>query len=382
MYRRDREMIGRGVGGPLPRLPGPATVPLRTMEPALFYARRSLSYSDSDLSRLNTLLNLSENPQGNAANEPYASALKRQCLSQNSLRDGFDGSFRNGRGSIHSYASSVWEQRRLVNDRSPVSHTRRLLRDLQRSRSLGSPGHMQRGDGLSGRGGGKPSPKKGREEKNREDEEEDQTSEVPFIMIQTELTLEARRLLVAQALAVDLEQDGKEEHKQRVSSLQRELNSGVGCWESLCTERDPFVLSGLMWSWLEQLKEPVITRKDVQALEKKLLEPTIVLSTLDKGPQQTLTCILDCAAQVMTTPEDVESAFLNRTIKAFTKMKAGESEEEKTVYKTMREILASVLNEMRMKFLEEPETTDPFLYSSLPSYIQPTERNSQNAIKA
>lgn len=40
--------------------------------------------------------------------------------------------------------------------------------------------------------------------------------------------------------------------------LQAELNQGGG-WERLCMERDPFILTGLMWSWLEQLKEPVIS---------------------------------------------------------------------------------------------------------------------------
>lgn len=31
-------------------------------------------------------------------------------------------------------------------------------------------------------------------------------------------------------------------------------------------ERDPFILTGLMWSWLEQLKEPVISVQQAKEL--------------------------------------------------------------------------------------------------------------------
>lgn len=55
--------------------------------------------------------------------------------------------------------------------------------------------------------------------------------------------------------------------------LQSELNMG-GAWERLCTlEKDPFVLSGLMWTWLEQLKEPVISVRDVQKLDLNDSDP-------------------------------------------------------------------------------------------------------------
>lgn len=47
--------------------------------------------------------------------------------------------------------------------------------------------------------------------------------------------------------------------------MQAELNQGGG-WERLCMERDPFILTGLMWSWLEQLKEPVISVQQAKDL--------------------------------------------------------------------------------------------------------------------
>ena len=51
-------------------------------------------------------------------------------------------------------------------------------------------------------------------------EEQSEKSEVPFITLQSELSLDARRLLVAQALAVDLFLDGEKEHKNKVLAWQ------------------------------------------------------------------------------------------------------------------------------------------------------------------
>lgn len=46
--------------------------------------------------------------------------------------------------------------------------------------------------------------------------------------------------------------------------------------------------------------------------------PFTLLVTSSKAPKETLTCILDCMAHMLTIPEEVENAFLDRTIKAFT----------------------------------------------------------------
>lgn len=61
-----------------------------------------------------------------------------------------------------------------------------------------------------------------------------------------------------------------------------ELNSREGAWERLSRERDPLVLSSLMWSWLEQLKEPVISREDIKALSEKKVDAHNSLDSLEK----------------------------------------------------------------------------------------------------
>lgn len=63
--------------------------------------------------------------------------------------------------------------------------------------------------------------------------------------------------------------------------MQAELNQGGG-WERLCMERDPFVLTGLMWAWLEQLKEPVISIQEAKALNTYNTDAQSVLNTLDQ----------------------------------------------------------------------------------------------------
>lgn len=62
--------------------------------------------------------------------------------------------------------------------------------------------------------------------------------------------------------------------------VQAELNQG-SAWERLCTERDPFILTGIMWAWLEQLKEPIISIHDAKTLNPDINAKT-ALSTLSQ----------------------------------------------------------------------------------------------------
>ncbi|KAJ0069717.1 hypothetical protein NL108_012355, partial [Boleophthalmus pectinirostris] len=50
---------------------------------------------------------------------------------------------------------------------------------------------------------------------------------------------------------------------QRSSLLQEELNSSECGWALLVTECDPHVLSCLLWTWLEKLRDPVLNADDI-----------------------------------------------------------------------------------------------------------------------
>lgn len=224
-----RYIMAGGVAVIQPRLPGLPVNPMDVSQP-LHYVRKSLSYSDSDLQRLADTLNLSGNPlavlasltqansKGKDASHPI---LPQQCNT-------------NPHGTLKELAtygscSNIWELKTIKdqNEGCALLNTRRQS-VLQRSKSLGVSDHSDKrsifatilawrtetiiDDGHGGTLNGKLNHSK--------DTEDERLSEVPFITIQSELSLEARRLLVAQSLAVDLSQEGKEDHMQKVASWQ------------------------------------------------------------------------------------------------------------------------------------------------------------------
>ncbi|XP_068598760.1 protein tyrosine phosphatase domain-containing protein 1 [Brachionichthys hirsutus] len=170
---------------------------------------------------------------------------------------------------------------------------------------------------------------------------------------QPELTPESRRLLVARALAMGLTDN---DLSAKVSLWQTELNSREGTWERLCLERDPLVLSGLMWSWLEQLKDPVISSEDIKALCEKNVNPQNALDSLEKGHRLTLLCVLDCAAHLLPAAEDVEAGFLNQTIKAFTRIDLA-SEDNESLHAALKAILTPIFHKLLDKAAEENQSS-------------------------
>ncbi|XP_025840172.2 protein tyrosine phosphatase domain-containing protein 1 isoform X1 [Vulpes vulpes] len=169
----------------------------------------------------------------------------------------------------------------------------------------------------------------------------------PNTALQSELSVEARRILAAKALASLNECAEKEEVKRKVEMWQKELNSRDGAWERICSERDPFVLCSLMWSWVEQLKEPVITKEDVDTLVASRADAAEALFLLEKGQHQTILCVLHCVVSLQAVPADVEEAILARAIKAFTKQVDFDSENGPVVYDTLKKIFKHTLEENR-----------------------------------
>ncbi|KAM7040962.1 LOW QUALITY PROTEIN: protein tyrosine phosphatase domain-containing protein 1 [Acridotheres tristis] len=177
---------------------------------------------------------------------------------------------------------------------------------------------------------------------------------IPHIVLQSELSLEARRVLAAKALADINEFLGEDEVKQKVEMWQKELNSRDGAWDKICTERDPFILCSLMWSWIEQLKEPIISKDDIDMLAKNCTESQDALHLLRKEQCQTILCILHCVVNLQVLPADVEEALLHRAIKAFTKTSFN-SENGPYVYNTLKTVFKQALEEKRKRIKEGPE---------------------------
>ncbi|XP_042346960.1 protein tyrosine phosphatase domain-containing protein 1 [Plectropomus leopardus] len=347
------EEMGPEMFSKQPRLPGTPTLPRHFNEPPIFYHRKSLSYSESDLRRLGSQLNLLTQPLSTVTqSNAELSITPTKAAVTGTQSQSFHSNVSDvSQGSL----GSLWQVKN-VEIQKDVSILLKKVKQktIKRSESVGNREPTKQGSMLS----------RWKAEQREElvmngmkpqvrEEEQSEKSEVPFITLQSELSLEARRLLVAQSLAVDLFLDGEEEHKSKVLSWQAELNLGGG-WERLCMERDPFILTGLMWAWLEQLKEPVISIQEAKALNPNTDAQT-VLNTLDQASKQTLTCILDCMAHMLMIPQEVENAFLNRTIKAFTWMK-NDPEDGSKVYESMTAVLRGVLEDMRNEVLVKDET--------------------------
>ncbi|XP_034962187.2 protein tyrosine phosphatase domain-containing protein 1 isoform X4 [Zootoca vivipara] len=175
---------------------------------------------------------------------------------------------------------------------------------------------------------------------------------IPHIVVQSELSLEARRTLAAKALANVNEFIGAEEIEQKVEMWQKELNSQNGAWDRICGETDPFILSSLMWSWIEQLKEPLLTKNDVDVLAKNNVDPQEALKLLDKGKYHTILCILNCVVQLETIPTYVEDLLLDRAIKAFTKA----SSDSEGGLDILKNIFKQILEHQRQYSKDQTET--------------------------
>lgn len=58
--------------------------------------------------------------------------------------------------------------------------------------------------------------------------------------------------------------------------------------------------------------------------------------------KQTLACVLDCMAHMLEIPEEVEAAFLRRTIKAFTWVKKKNSNRSYFIYSYIKILFAII----------------------------------------
>nr|XP_023671787.1 protein tyrosine phosphatase domain-containing protein 1-like isoform X1 [Paramormyrops kingsleyae] len=118
---------------------------------------------------------------------------------------------------------------------------------------------------------------------------------------------------VAMAMA---EQDPPGDATLRKSAaLQKELNGNECGWAALATEMDPGVLSCLLWTWLEKLREPVLDGKDVDQLNNS----PHGLKKLHKCQDQTICCLLRCISQVTCLCPQLEDSILRRLVRALTR---------------------------------------------------------------
>ncbi|KAM8892312.1 protein tyrosine phosphatase domain-containing protein 1 isoform 2-T2 [Spinachia spinachia] len=107
---------------------------------------------------------------------------------------------------------------------------------------------------------------------------------------------------------------------QRSDLLQEELNSSDCGWALLVTESDPQVLSCLLWTWLERLREPVLSAEDVTRLSCRA-NTRKSLSLLNKPQRHTIYSLLSCVSTVTSLCPHREDAVLQRLARALTRVR-------------------------------------------------------------
>uniref|UniRef100_A0A8C3WZ53 Protein tyrosine phosphatase domain-containing protein 1 n=1 Tax=Catagonus wagneri TaxID=51154 RepID=A0A8C3WZ53_9CETA len=356
--------------------------------------KRRLSYSDSDLKRAESLLEQGRTPwtvpaQGLLCHNSRQQKPITPCYSPQSPQLDLN------KETLIRSPFSFWNQAKfgglegLKDGRSSGFHRTNVPKEVQRSRtfSSGVPGSYSPGGPVSPsladsprepnsshqqvshcgcethRGCGSDSAVKDGEtchhpvdcgSSPKAGNSKDLSEVTPHMALQSELSAEARRVLAAKALANLNEFAEKEEVKRKVEMWQKELNSRDGAWERICGERDPFILCSLMWSWVEQLKEPVLTKEDVDMLVDRCADAAEALFLLEKGRQQTVLCVLHCIVSLQTIPAEVEEAVLAHAIKAFTKVNF-DSENGPIVYSTLKKIFKNTLEEKRKMTKDGPK---------------------------
>ncbi|XP_073435394.1 protein tyrosine phosphatase domain-containing protein 1-like [Dendrobates tinctorius] len=128
--------------------------------------------------------------------------------------------------------------------------------------------------------------------------------------------------------------------KQRVDYLQNIVNE-EGAWAEVSTESDPKILSTLLWDWLQQLSEPVMSQNDVNVFCNGNWRQN--LKKLSRCQGETLCCLLQCVSKLSSLPVVLEDLVLLRLLKALTQ----QPPDTPNLSATVLFQLHSIVNEIR-----------------------------------
>nr|CAB3265274.1 protein tyrosine phosphatase domain-containing protein 1-like [Phallusia mammillata] len=116
---------------------------------------------------------------------------------------------------------------------------------------------------------------------------------------------------------------------EKIYTQQVAINNHINAWQELADLNDPYVLSSLMWSWLEHLEEPILADSDVRQIldifnrenspDKAATERFLrALESIERGPCCTFRCILDCMCSFPPMTGNGLVSVAQRTVTALT----------------------------------------------------------------
>ncbi|XP_069835855.1 protein tyrosine phosphatase domain-containing protein 1-like [Dendropsophus ebraccatus] len=127
--------------------------------------------------------------------------------------------------------------------------------------------------------------------------------------------------------------------KQRVNDLQKLVNE-EGAWAEVSTESNPKILSILLWDWLQQLSEPVLSQNDVNSFCDGYWRHN--LKKLSRSQGEILCCLLQCVSKLPSLPSALEELVLSRLVKALTKQPQDTPHVSPTILLQLRSIVHEI----------------------------------------
>ncbi|GBN49532.1 Protein tyrosine phosphatase domain-containing protein 1 [Araneus ventricosus] len=109
----------------------------------------------------------------------------------------------------------------------------------------------------------------------------------------------------------------------RLRKYQRLLNSRATAWEKVAKEVDPLMLSALLWSWLDLLREPVLNRNDLSVIVIRAEKPWDILKKLDNGTRYTTEYLVRFIARLQPKSTVVRNDLLKRLVASLTHQALG-----------------------------------------------------------
>ncbi|RXG70528.1 Protein tyrosine phosphatase domain-containing protein 1 [Armadillidium vulgare] len=108
------------------------------------------------------------------------------------------------------------------------------------------------------------------------------------------------------------------EYKKKLRSYRIELNIKQSAWDKLKTETDLYLLTGLLFTWFEHLKQPILA---VDALSYVVLashKPEVCLRKMEKEVRYTLEYLVRFVSRLQPLTRDQTSILMRRMIAALT----------------------------------------------------------------
>lgn len=160
---------------------------------------------------------------------------------------------------------------------------------------------------------------------------------------------------------------------KRLDYLQREINEINDGLDELKNENNPFILAALLWSWIDQLGEPILQDQEINILlnEERSFEPThsgkyssrsprmnLNWNDLDNGTCYMINYLTKLFHELLPIPVEIEERLVNRLINSLTQtIQTNFGVEYETLHNSTKRLEKNkllILNEVLSELVHKP----------------------------